>query len=602
MRRFLQFALLLACAMLLPSLAHAQQQPIEQACPAGDTQIAGSPSTTTDPTTGPLGSLRFNLCLEPNGRIYAQLDNTGSTGSGSIYVVYASSVTAVNSNLTTGGGTDGTAALQTVLNEAPTNGQLVLVIDGPVLVAGLNVSSNTAINCINGAGFYLKSASNREVLRNVNRSKAAITDHDITVGGCYVNANGSGQSGVTQPDNTPMEGLGFYGVNNITLNHDHVYHSASWSVGIGNATQVDVEDLWSEQPASPALTTDGIDLRGPITNATIRKMRGNSGDDLIALNSRAYSSAIIGPFIGGGNITSVLITDVYYDNPLLGIDLISDGTFTVSDIQMSHLRGTTQNYELWINVDPFNSPAGPGSFTGIALSDDYVLQGTGNPFGSSVPTALRAVNQATAQEGSQYSRAPVATFTDSVLRGNSANMGSDQWGTISLSTLGVQSLPVISSHTIEGSGSLSGAVIVGRSFSQNQSISGTLSNIGSSSSSASLALEYNPLTEFEYRCVEDLNGGSNLEIWKTPGASALASTTTVFMPGDTLTFTALPSQDGSSVTLTCKQTGSVSASVSFTDSSSQIISGSPGILFSGTTDTAALSNIVASDISGPGPQ
>lgn len=78
MRRFLQLALLLACATLLPTIAHAQQ-PIEQACPTGDTQIGGSPSTTTDPTTGPLGSLRFNLCLEPNGRIFAQMDGTGGT-------------------------------------------------------------------------------------------------------------------------------------------------------------------------------------------------------------------------------------------------------------------------------------------------------------------------------------------------------------------------------------------------------------------------------------------------------------------------------------------------------------------------------------------
>lgn len=91
MRRFLQFALLLACALTIPALAHAQT--ITQPCPAGDQQIAGSPSTTNDPTVPPPGTLRFNVCLEPNGRIYINADGTGSSGGGGGQVASPSNLT-----------------------------------------------------------------------------------------------------------------------------------------------------------------------------------------------------------------------------------------------------------------------------------------------------------------------------------------------------------------------------------------------------------------------------------------------------------------------------------------------------------------------------
>ena len=61
-------------------------------------------------------------------------------------VVFASSVGAhLDSDLLKGGGTDDTQVLQAVLDRAIRGKPVDLIIDGPALVAGLNVYGNTIV-------------------------------------------------------------------------------------------------------------------------------------------------------------------------------------------------------------------------------------------------------------------------------------------------------------------------------------------------------------------------------------------------------------------------------------------------------------------------
>ena len=94
------------------------------------------------------------------------------------YIVSASQAGAkLDSNVLTGGGTDDTVALQTVLDQAPKLGRLHLIMDGAALVRGLNVHSNTTIECPNPAcGFFLADGANRAILRNANPTRGEIVD------------------------------------------------------------------------------------------------------------------------------------------------------------------------------------------------------------------------------------------------------------------------------------------------------------------------------------------------------------------------------------------------------------------------------------------
>src|SRR5690348_6328776 len=76
----------------------------------------------------------------------------------------------LDSNLDNGGGTDDTAVLQHVLDRGKLGGAVHLILDGPALVSGLVVYSNTTIECIAGGGLYLKDNSDRAIIQNAHYS------------------------------------------------------------------------------------------------------------------------------------------------------------------------------------------------------------------------------------------------------------------------------------------------------------------------------------------------------------------------------------------------------------------------------------------------
>jgi hypothetical protein len=298
-----------------------------------------------------------------------------------------------------GGGTatDNTAALQAVLNTASAEAPLVLVLDGPTLTTGLDVRSYTEVRCVPGAGFFLKAGSNREILRNLNRSKTTRTDTRIAIVGGFYNANRAGQVnqwpanglGYLQTDLTPMIGVAFYGVTEVSVEGVHIYASASWNLSLSNAADCRVEGCWLEATSvSNNLVTDGVNLRGPCERIAVRELRIKAGDDCVALNTKDYGS-IIGPYIGGGDIVGVTIERVTMES-LLGVDLISD-KYRLDDITIRQLRGTTENYAVWLNVD--GAVNGTGN-VGTVRIDDVGVSQVGSRFGGGgvVPASLISAN------------------------------------------------------------------------------------------------------------------------------------------------------------------------------------------------------------------
>src|ERR1035437_4239627 len=88
------------------------------------------------------------------------------------HVIYASQTGAkLDSNVHTGGGTDDTAILQSILDKAKELDSLYLIMDGAALIRGLDIHTNTTIECLNPfCGFFLAPQSNRAVIRNANPS------------------------------------------------------------------------------------------------------------------------------------------------------------------------------------------------------------------------------------------------------------------------------------------------------------------------------------------------------------------------------------------------------------------------------------------------
>jgi hypothetical protein len=304
-----------------------------------------------------------------------------------------------NSNLTSGGGTDDTTLIQAVLDAYGVASTLTIVQDGVSLISGLNLWSNQTFQCSNiNCGFYLANSSNREMLRNANRTNSTIVDTGITVNGGYWNGNKSNQSGTSQADNTPMAGFGFYGISNITIENLTIYNASAWAIGIGNFSNARVNNCsLLASTAVSNLVTDGIDLRGPGTTASLTNLTILSGDDAISLNARNYSSSVVGPYItGGGAISGVTINNITLNSSCFsGLDLITDDTFGISNVSASNISGQVQNYAFYCNRDTFDAPIPTtGSWTTIRLTNCSVTQ-SGTPFGAGIPAGLYLVDGAT---------------------------------------------------------------------------------------------------------------------------------------------------------------------------------------------------------------
>jgi hypothetical protein len=101
-------------------------------------------------------------------------------------VVIASEAGAkLDSDVLRGGGSDDTALIQSILDRAPKLGALKWVVDGPILVSGIRVYSNTTLECLNrGCGFYIADNSNRPLISNASPQAEGRADSNLSfVGG-----------------------------------------------------------------------------------------------------------------------------------------------------------------------------------------------------------------------------------------------------------------------------------------------------------------------------------------------------------------------------------------------------------------------------------
>lgn len=317
-----------------------------------------------------------------NDRTNVLITGSGSSSGLGDYIYIASQHGAIlDTNLTSGGGTDDTAALQAILNRASSNNRIVLILDGPALISGLDIYSNTSLICQPGAGLYLKDGSNRGILRNAHRTRSTPQDAYISIQGGYYNGNRANQSGTgiwpfQEADNTFMSGMQFFGVSHLQIHDTVVENQMAFGYNIANATDVDLENISSNCGA--AITTngsDGLHLNGPITHLQCRNIRVHSWDDAIAINAGDDSALDLttgtnsnshGPYIGQGLISDVLIDGVYLDNCLSGVRLLShNGNSRIDRVDIRNVQGSVHNQDVILST----FAVGTGSFGGITLEN-----------------------------------------------------------------------------------------------------------------------------------------------------------------------------------------------------------------------------------------
>jgi hypothetical protein len=285
----------------------------------------------------------------------------------------------LNSDLLQGGGADDTAIIQSLLDRAANGQRVHVIIDGPARVAGLDVHGNTLIECTPGGGFYLTDNSSRAIIRNAHRSRAAITDENIRIRGCFLNGNRRNQpsADITRPDisldiasnkeadGTYISGLQFLGVSHLRIENTTLWNIRAFGALIANADHVDIRNVTIDHGGGPNadameyLVTDGLHFKGPLRHVRIQNIRLRVGDDGIAFNANDYETDDItvrndfGPYVGQGPISDVTVDGVtFLPGSHSGFRIFSTSD-RVDRIAIRNVSGIVRHYfmtiDLWMN-------------------------------------------------------------------------------------------------------------------------------------------------------------------------------------------------------------------------------------------------------------
>ncbi|WP_161815302.1 hypothetical protein [Steroidobacter agaridevorans] len=270
-----------------------------------------------------------------------------------------------------------------------------LLVDGPALVAGLEVHSNTVIECTAGGGFYLKAGSQRAIIRNAHRSKDEVTDSRISIRHCFFNGNSEGQSIVgpmesvfraaQERDGTFMSGLQFFGVHYLSIEQVTLWGIRSFGLWIANAKFIQLRSITVDNGIPPypereglsavqawlrehSHNRDGVHFCGPIQYLTIDGLMLRTLDDGLSLTADDASAAkadAMGPYVGFGPITDVTVNNVLFMGVSHAVRLLS-ATSRMDRIVISNLSGTVR--ERMVVISPFIN-RGRGNFGSVIISN-----------------------------------------------------------------------------------------------------------------------------------------------------------------------------------------------------------------------------------------
>lgn len=278
-------------------------------------------------------------------------------------------------NKYTGGtATDDAARINAAMAAATSEHPITLIIDGSALISGLFLPaagnwSIAGLGC--GTGFFIKSGSNNDGLRNGPANAASTFDPgppapargtDVSLSNFTVNGNqgdgynGDSTTGVRQGKTGEVWycGINLMNLNNINIENVVVVNTPAYHIRFSNVGHVKVSGCVLK---SHGYNTDGLHFNGPANDITISRCDFATGDDSIALNCpEGYS----------GNISRVSVTNCTFNSfSLMRLYTSSGGPerFSIDSVKVSNCTGNTWEGAFQIGVGNGSHPDSVASLT-----------------------------------------------------------------------------------------------------------------------------------------------------------------------------------------------------------------------------------------------
>lgn len=248
-------------------------------------------------------------------------------------------------------GTDSTAAIQSVLDQASASTPIEVVFDGKFSVTGLRVKGYTTITALPGCGAILRTSSAKSLLENYNLSFAAgvRTDKNIKIRGGIWNGN----AGTANANNTKGNGtvglvcaMRFYGVEDLDIVPEAITNSPSYAIHTLNCARYSVSRGITDCGVGGVINMDGIHADGNCEDITFRDMVITAHDDAIGFNADdlyrdpGNFTYPYYPAIASGSIKNALIENILLKSQLFGLRVLS-GASRVDNLVYKNIKGAT---------------------------------------------------------------------------------------------------------------------------------------------------------------------------------------------------------------------------------------------------------------------
>jgi hypothetical protein len=266
-------------------------------------------------------------------------------------------------------GTDNTAALQAILDQASASNPIVIYWDGKYSVTGLDIKSHTTIITFPNCGAILRDSSNRPIITNYHWQNSALVrqDSDIHIIGGIWNANGNvaGTYHQTRHNTTRYWAntcFSFGGVVGLTVKDCSLLNSPTWTFWTFNSRTIRIDNVvCNNGSGTHDFGDDGIHVNGNVSDIDINNTTlKNINDDGVAFNADEVINdypavlAYIGTDVHG-SITDYSVRNIFLDSCFgFGVRLLS-GASRIDRGVIDGVHGRTTNY--WLMVDNLTNQA-----------------------------------------------------------------------------------------------------------------------------------------------------------------------------------------------------------------------------------------------------
>ncbi|MCR5264501.1 MAG: hypothetical protein K6D94_11535 [Clostridiales bacterium] len=253
----------------------------------------------------------------------------------------ASDYAALDSDVSVGGGTDDTAALQALLDKAKDGKTGVyLIMDGAALVSHLELYSNTTVECLSkSCGFYQIAGSDTSIITNAVQDRYDIKTNSVSlIGGTY------NQNCLNQTHDTPAGwtiGIEFYGISDLVVRDVTISEFRTFALTVGGFRNILFENVWFDMKHHMMGNQDGFHFWGPGQYLTVKNCGGTVSDDIMNIGPDEVDER--------SDITDVLVDGLFLDDAEQGVRLLSRGKGRLDRVTIRNVTGQYRSFGFYIN-------------------------------------------------------------------------------------------------------------------------------------------------------------------------------------------------------------------------------------------------------------